>query len=832
VAEIEMNVRMLVMAGLLHDIGKLIQRTDSSLRKTNHAELGSTWLTKMGLGDFSPFALFHHSPHDTMAAPANPALVNQLAILEEADAVAVGEPEWQEEWIESVALTSIFWNLRLTEESRRDYKHAGVPWVYRPRPLDNVIPYPEPRVGTDDAEYGRLLDGLEQDLNQLTRLGQLKPDPLLNVLETWTSFIPSETASRVNSTEGHQDVSLYDHSRLTAAIGACLAMFFSDHGTLISDLSKDYIRDRTESRFLLVAGDVSGIQDFLYTITYKAALKGLRGRSFYLELLTEHAVSRILEELHLPRCHVIFQGGGSFFILVANTASVVEAISKIRDRLNEWLLGEHSGRLFVALDWMDLCASSFTTYLGCKEHPNIADAWGKVLRKLDVQKSRKFARSMGPEFFAPQPIIGEPCQICKKLGAHARTHFMDPDTGDTLILCDSCNDLAILGEHLPDCKRIARCEMAPKRDERCVGVQIDDKYWHIAGHRPERIEQEYSLNPTDRKVGTEVVYVGLYPDKPVEFNDLIKEGMGADFLGTLRMDVDNLGRLFSKGLPNEYITLSRLATLSRLLNMFFKRYVRTIASADPCLDIKPLRLNTSQSGARNLVIVYAGGDDLFVTGAWNEVAESAFDIRRSFKKYTCENPDIGLSAGMVVTNSKLPIYRIASYAGEAEEAAKSTEDEFGKKDGAALFFVSNDVTTSTDTGLKLDFSVQGRSVRRRTSSADAILKWSDWERMLVYIESFLKLGTFTNTSFSPDFGKALLYRLMNASEDWKTCGSIAIPAVVYALARANKEAWQKDESKLEAWSLIFNNALNMEFLRAAPGPLRWIELLTRGGANQ
>lgn len=831
-AEIEMNVRMLVMAGLLHDIGKLIQRTDASLRKTNHAELGSAWLTKMGLGEFSPFALFHHGPHDARAAPADPALANQVAILEEADAVAVGEPEWQEEWIEAVALTSIFWNLRLTEETRRSYKYAEIPWGYRPQPFGNVIPYPEPDIGIDDADYRRLMDGLEQDLNQLTGLGQLKPDPLLNVLETWTSFIPSETSSRITGIEGHQDVSLYDHSRLTAAVAACLAKFFSDKGTPISELSKDYICDRTESRFLLVAGDVSGIQDFLYTITYKAALKGLRGRSFYLELLTEHTVSKILQELHLPRCHVIFQGGGSFFILVANTASTVEAISKIRDRLNEWLLKEHGGRLFVALDWMDLCASSFTNYLNCKEHPNIADAWGKVLRKLDVQKSRKFVRLMGPEFFAPQSIIGEPCQICKKLGALARTHFMDPDTGDTLFLCNSCNDLAILGEHLPDCKRIARCEMMPARDERCVGVQIDDKYWHIAGHRPERIEQEYSLNPPDRKAGTEVMYAGLYPDKPVEFNDLVKEGLGADYLGTLRMDVDNLGRLFSKGLPNEYITLSRLATLSRLLNMFFKRYVRAIASGQPRLEIKPLRLNPSQSGVRNLVIVYAGGDDLFVTGAWNEVAESAFDIRRSFKKYTCKNPDIGLSAGMVVTKPKLPIYRIASYAGEAEEAAKNTEDEFGRKDGAALFFVPNECTSSADAVLELGFSAQGRPVRRRASSADAILKWSDWERMLVYMESFLKLGTFTDTSFSPDFGKALLYRLMNASEDWKTCGCVAIPAVVYALARANNDAWQKDESKLEAWSLIFNNALNTEFLRAASGPLRWIELLTRGGANQ
>ena len=42
--------------------------------------------------------------------------------------------------------------------------------------------------------------------------------------------------------------------------------------------------------FLLYSLDLSGIQDFIYTITSDGALKALRARSFYLELLTEHLV--------------------------------------------------------------------------------------------------------------------------------------------------------------------------------------------------------------------------------------------------------------------------------------------------------------------------------------------------------------------------------------------------------------------------------------------------------------------------------------------------------------------------------------------------------------
>ena len=50
--------------------------------------------------------------------------------------------------------------------------------------------------------------------------------------------------------------------------------------------------DRT---LLLVSGDFSGIQDTVYTISSKGALKSLRARSFMLELLTEHIVYEILQ---------------------------------------------------------------------------------------------------------------------------------------------------------------------------------------------------------------------------------------------------------------------------------------------------------------------------------------------------------------------------------------------------------------------------------------------------------------------------------------------------------------------------------------------------------
>ena len=64
--------------------------------------------------------------------------------------------------------------------------------------------------------------------------------------------------------------------------------------------------------FLLYSMDISGIQKFIYSISDKGALKGLRARSFYLEIMMEHVIDELLEKLSLSRANLIYL----FFIAV------------------------------------------------------------------------------------------------------------------------------------------------------------------------------------------------------------------------------------------------------------------------------------------------------------------------------------------------------------------------------------------------------------------------------------------------------------------------------------------------------------------------------------
>lgn len=99
--------------------------------------------------------------------------------------------------------------------------------------------------------------------------------------------------------------------------------------------------------------------------------------------------------------------------------------------------------------------------------------------------------------------------------------------------------------------------------------------------KDEDIVRVYSIN--NPMVGIDYatnLWVGLYSKSSdeglVSFEELSSKSSGIQRLGVLRMDVDNLGKAFKTGFvgegndPFKYVTLSRFATLSRELAMFFK----------------------------------------------------------------------------------------------------------------------------------------------------------------------------------------------------------------------------------------------------------------------
>lgn len=145
-------------------------------------------------------------------------------------------------------------------------------------------------------------------------------DSLLCSLETACSFIPSSTY------QGEiPDISLYDHSKITAAAASCIWQYLSEQNCtdfrerLFTGAKEFY----EEKAFLLYSMDISGIQKFIYTISSDGALRSLRA-GFYLDALMEHSVDELLSSLCLTRANLIYSGGGHCYLLLPNTKEAKE----------------------------------------------------------------------------------------------------------------------------------------------------------------------------------------------------------------------------------------------------------------------------------------------------------------------------------------------------------------------------------------------------------------------------------------------------------------------------------------------------------------------------
>ena len=173
------------------------------------------------------------------------------------------------------------------------------------------------------------------------------------------------------------------------------------------------------------------------------------------------------------------------------------------------------------------------------------------------------------------------------------------------------------------------------------------------------------------------LYMGDYVSEK-ETALLAEKSEGIRRVAVCRADVDNLGRAFIEGFVRKgaesaveryrYQTLSRTAAFSRQMSMFFKYHINSILARED-KAVKPLELSGGGEGGRNLLIVYSGGDDVFIVGGWDDVVGAACDIEAAFSKYT--EGALSISAGIGIFGEKFPIYRAAALTGELEEASKS-----------------------------------------------------------------------------------------------------------------------------------------------------------------
>lgn len=135
-------------------------------------------------------------------------------------------------------------------------------------------------------EYNRLWD----EFNSEFELIQNKTDfnTLLALLKKYASTMPSAAY------KSKSDISLYDHSKTTAALAVSRYLFNRDGDVKLT-------QNNDLNCYLAIEGDISGIQKFIFKISspqeaQSGMSKRLRGRSLYLTLLCD-AIATFLYNL-------------------------------------------------------------------------------------------------------------------------------------------------------------------------------------------------------------------------------------------------------------------------------------------------------------------------------------------------------------------------------------------------------------------------------------------------------------------------------------------------------------------------------------------------------
>lgn len=546
-------------------------------------------------------------------------------------------------------------------------------------------------------QYDRLWKGFTAAANKLmlSFAGETAVELYLEaLLPLWQRFTWSMPSAYYKN---RPDISLYDHGRMTGALAAVLISgSWSDAELQRFSQKPEAVQDELA---ILVGADLTGVQDFIYTITARGATSALRGRSFYLQLLTMAAARYILHRLELPLTNLIYAGGGNFYLLARPGDAA--RLEEIQRELSRILLDSHRGDLYLALASVPLRGMDFG--LG-KNDGKISRRWGELTEKLNRTKLRKYSElgsDLYEQVFNPQGDGGnedKQCQVCGM--EHSETRETDAGEGrERVRKCPSCLSYERLGNDLREANYLLLAPNASvpdvetdgwektlrqlgvhaeileniKGNEQGILFALNDEAYSKLEARPGLAPARHFLvNVTPVIHAEEISYLRQQgvEDLPAAenikpFHAMEAQSAGVHRLGVLRMDVDNLGRLFAEGLGKEKSTLSRVASLSLAISLYFEGWVGQIAGEMNHSDSR----HGKEFGER-LYSIYSGGDDLFFVGAWDAVIELARRIRADLTGYAAGHPGIHASAGVVLIGGKQPLSQAAEWADEMEKQAK------------------------------------------------------------------------------------------------------------------------------------------------------------------
>lgn len=744
----------LIIGSLLHDIGKVIYREGGD--KRNHSVSGYDYLKEeadIKEKEILDCVKYHHA---LLLKSANLEDDNLAYITYIADNIAAFADRREKENVDdkgfeiAVPLQSIF---NILNGNKQEY-------YYQPGDMDpeSGINYPsEEKKNFSQTFYIKIRQRITDNLRGIDWNDEYV-NSLLAVMEANLSYVPSSTAKAELA-----DISLFDHVKFTAAVASCIYDYLNAGKKNCKDelfTKEKEFYDR--QAFLLCSLDISGIQNFIYTITSQNALRTLRARSFYLEIMMEHIIDTLLEKLELSRANLLHSGGGHCYLLLANTEDTLHKLEDWKKELKLWFLKHFQNELFVACGYVKCSANSLRNI----PEGSYSEMFRGVGEKLSAEKMHRYEadeiiwlNSQKADDYTKE------CKVCKHVGKVSEDG-----------LCPLCSKIQKLSNNV-----LYSDFFSVVLEGEADGLPLPGGYLLLADDEKtlsKRMEKDsyfvrvYAKNQmyTGKHIATKL-WVGDYTTGDT-FEKFAQKAEGIKRIGVLRADVDNLGQTFVAGFAGKYATLSRTAALSRQLSIFFKYYIRSILkNGEYHID------GEKKLTERNATIVYSGGDDVFIVGAWNEVIELSIDLQEKFKKYT--QGTLSISSGIGIYECTYPIGAIANETGEMEAESKRMPE----KDSVTLM---DDGETHLINELEI---------------CDGTYRWEELYKSVLG-EKYDVIQDFLGES--DERGMSFLYRMLELIRNQKE--KINFARFVYLLSRLEpdkegekKEKYRKFSRKMYQW---------------------------------
>lgn len=611
------------IAALLHDIGKFYQRTETKLGngwyqqfvKQNGSYVHGGFTAKFideniksNLPEYSEMLKLSASHH-----------IDNFSIVKKADIIASSHDRKDadlntinlDEENESENFITKRQNIIFNEVSIEGL--INTPYEYSLSKLSDLRVNKNSNLSKQEArkEYQNLYNEMKKELDEMNKKGYSTYEELHQliypIIKEYTTTIPGSTFNQVVPT-----VSLFDHLKLTTAIVNCL--------------------EKTETKdFIFIDYDISGIQKFIYRITEGGESKSniaklLRTRSFYLNVLIDFIAYYIVKELGLTYENVLYSSGGRGRILAPKTIDFYEKIKVINTNIEQCIFNMHHGEISFAIKCCEITSEKLMS-------SSIEDLVNDNFIVIS-DKKRKFNSIFKDEKFNSVLEADENlCLICNSNSVNEKEY------------CDFCEKLLEINNKILTTANEFIVEFVYDNliynDRLAIKIgNLGTIIFHLTEDFKLSRSNSFYLSINCHFVGETKTYAKSNIGAK-SFEEIAKNSLGDPKIAVLKMDVDNLGYIFMKGINGNYDTISKNLTLSRMVDYFFTKKIVEIANKDIY--------------QKSIYINYAGGDDLVIVMPASMSLELVRDINNEFSKFTGLNKSFHISAGLEIFDYNTPV---------------------------------------------------------------------------------------------------------------------------------------------------------------------------------